>query len=267
MLVRARDACVRRQHRDDRQSERRDALVGVRPGSVVVGLEASAEHRGHLSSVAVRCRDALNVVSTAPAIVAPGASQNPLGQSTCAPGETADGIYGRSGDVVDAIGIACPTDDGFLVGGGGGSPVGPLNCPAGERLVGLEGTVVNYFGGNVISSLTGVCSATPGGQCSGSPTDPSTLVGCWAFDEPLGSTTANDSSAFDNDGTYLGNPLLGVPGVRNTAVSMDGVDDLVRVPDDDSLDVEDSFTLEGPIRRQSTDKTQQSRCSSRVVFS
>jgi len=53
--------------------------------------------------------------------------------------------------------------------------------------------------------------------------------------------------------------------VRNTAVSLDGADDLVRVPDDNSLDVGDSFTLEGWIKRGST--ARRSRCSSRGAFS
>ncbi len=124
------------------------------PGSVVVGFEASGE-AGLLSSVAARCRDALNAVSTAPAI---GVPQFPLGQSNCTTGETADGIYGSSdANFVYAIGIACPTANGARLGNSYGSSVGPLRCPAGEGLVGLEGTF--YFGA-LISSVTGVCAAT-----------------------------------------------------------------------------------------------------------
>jgi hypothetical protein len=79
--------------------------------------------------------------------------------------------------------------------------------------------------------------------------------GCWHFDEPPGSTTALDSSPFFNHGAYLGNPALGAPGVRGTAVTMDGVNDTVRVPDSSSLDLGDSFTLEGWIRRDPTTKS------------
>jgi len=82
-------------------------------------------------------------------------------------------------------------------------------------------------------------------------------VGCWAFNEPPGSTTANDDSTFGNDGTYLNGPTLGVPGIAGTAVSLDGVNDLVRVPDASSLDVGDSFTAEGWIKRSSTAQTHQ----------
>ena len=85
---------------------------------------------------------------------------------------------------------------------------------------------------------------------------PAGLVGCWHFDEQEG-LTAFDSSGLGNDGTYLGGPVLGVPGVVNTAVSMDGSNDHVSVPDDASLDVGDSFTLDGWIQRDSFEKAQQ----------
>jgi hypothetical protein len=79
--------------------------------------------------------------------------------------------------------------------------------------------------------------------------------GCWGFNEPPTSTTALDSSPFLNNGTYLGNPVLGTSGVRNTAVTMDGINDTVRVPDSASLDTGDSFSLEGWIRRGPTTKS------------
>ncbi|MEY2515987.1 MAG: hypothetical protein QOJ89_3345 [bacterium] len=82
-------------------------------------------------------------------------------------------------------------------------------------------------------------------------------VGCWGFDEAPGSTTAVDASPSANDGTYLGLPVLGAPGVRNTSVTMDGVNDYVRVLDSASLDVGDTFTLEGWIKRSSTTKAQE----------
>jgi hypothetical protein len=78
--------------------------------------------------------------------------------------------------------------------------------------------------------------------------------GCWHFDETSG-TVAADSSGFHNNGTYLNGPTLGVLGVLNGAVSMDGVNDSVRVPDSDSLDVGSTFTLAGWIKRSSTSKS------------
>ena len=47
--------------------------------------------------------------------------------------------------------------------------------------------------------------------------------------------TATDSSPFANNGVYTDGPVLGLPGVLNTAVGMDGVNDTVRVPDSGEL--------------------------------
>ena len=83
-------------------------------------------------------------------------------------------------------------------------------------------------------------------------------AGYWRFDEPSG-TTALDSSGHGNDGTYLNGPLLGQTGAfagSNTAVSFDGINDLVRVPDSNSLDVGDTFSLEGWVKRSSTSGSQ-----------
>jgi hypothetical protein len=83
--------------------------------------------------------------------------------------------------------------------------------------------------------------------------------GYWRFGEPAGATTAVDSSGNANNGTYLNGPTLAVPGAltgdANTAASFDGVNDSVRVPDASSLDVGDTFSLEGWIKRSSTAKT------------
>jgi hypothetical protein len=85
--------------------------------------------------------------------------------------------------------------------------------------------------------------------------DPALLaVGCWRFAEPSGSTIAIDASPNANNGTYLNGVALGVPGAvsGNTAARLDGVNDSVRVPDSSSLDVGDSFSAEGWIKRSST---------------
>ena len=83
-------------------------------------------------------------------------------------------------------------------------------------------------------------------------------AGYWRFGEPAG-LSAFDSSANGNDGTYVGGPVLGVPGALaadpDTAVSMDGTDDTVRVPDGDTLDVGNTFSAEGWIKRSSTAQT------------
>jgi hypothetical protein len=79
-------------------------------------------------------------------------------------------------------------------------------------------------------------------------------VGCWGFDETSG-TTAADATANANNGTYFGSPALGAAGVFGTAVTMDGVNDYVRVADSNSLDVGNALTLEGWVKRASTSKT------------
>jgi subtilisin-like proprotein convertase family protein len=85
-----------------------------------------------------------------------------------------------------------------------------------------------------------------------------TPAGYWRFGEASG-TTALDSSGHANNGTYLNGPVLGVPGALasggNTAVRMDGVNDTIRVPDNNTLDVGDTFSVEGWIKRSSTTQT------------
>ena len=85
-----------------------------------------------------------------------------------------------------------------------------------------------------------------------------TPAGYWRFGEASG-LTALDSSPNANNGTYLNGPLLGVPGALatggNTAVRLDGVNDTVRVPDANTLDVGDTFSVEGWIKRSSTAQT------------
>ena len=83
-----------------------------------------------------------------------------------------------------------------------------------------------------------------------------TPAGYWRFAEASG-LTAIDSSGNANNGTYTNGPVLGVPGALtgNSAVSMDGVNDTTRVPDANSLDVGDTFSAEGWIKRSSTAQT------------
>jgi hypothetical protein len=86
-------------------------------------------------------------------------------------------------------------------------------------------------------------------------------AGYWRVAETSG-TTALDSSATvpKNNGIYLNGPLLGQTGAlagdTNKAASFDGVNDTLRVPDANSLDVGDSFTLEGWVKRSSSTSSQ-----------
>ena len=65
-------------------------------------------------------------------------------------------------------------------------------------------------------------------------------VGCWRFDEGTG-TLAKDSSGRRNDGTIYG--ATWVDGKFGKALSFDGVDDYVEVPDSDSLDLTNEITI------------------------
>jgi hypothetical protein len=62
------------------------------------------------------------------------------------------------------------------------------------------------------------------------------------FDETSG-TTADDVSANDNDGTYLGNPNLTVSAINNTGIKFDGVNDWVRIPQDSDYNVNSTEEL------------------------
>ncbi len=68
------------------------------------------------------------------------------------------------------------------------------------------------------------------------------LVGGWGFDEPTG-TLANDSSGRGNAGTVSGATRT-TAGKIGSALSFDGVDDLVTVADSASLDLTTRATLE-----------------------
>jgi hypothetical protein len=67
------------------------------------------------------------------------------------------------------------------------------------------------------------------------------LVGWWRFDEGSG-TVANDSSGYGNDGTFNGDPHW-VVGNFGGALEFDGTDDYVEVPDNESLQLWERFTL------------------------
>jgi hypothetical protein len=80
-------------------------------------------------------------------------------------------------------------------------------------------------------------------------------AGYWRLGETSG-TVASDQTANSNTGTYTNGPTLGQPGALledpNTAVSFDGSNDYVSVPDSASLDVGDTVTLEAWVKRGST---------------
>jgi len=78
-------------------------------------------------------------------------------------------------------------------------------------------------------------------EVSGTPPQ-NGLVGYWKFDEGSGDTAA-DSSGNGNTGTLINGPVW-VDGKQEKALSFDGVDDHVQVPQSSSLDVTDQITVE-----------------------
>jgi len=67
-------------------------------------------------------------------------------------------------------------------------------------------------------------------------------VGYWQFEEGAGST-ASDSSPYGNDGVIYG-AIWGTSIDGSGALSFDGVNDYVQVPDDASLGITDAITIE-----------------------
>jgi len=67
------------------------------------------------------------------------------------------------------------------------------------------------------------------------------LVAHWRLDEGSG-TVANDSSGYGNDGTLNGDPQWAA-GMFGGALEFDGIDDYIEVPDNESLQLWERFTL------------------------
>jgi PKD repeat protein len=77
---------------------------------------------------------------------------------------------------------------------------------------------------------------------SAPPPTPDGLVGAWSFDEGSG-TSAKDSSPNGNAGTLGGGVAWTTAGKYGGALSFDGVDDWVTVPDSASLDLTGPLTM------------------------
>ena len=72
------------------------------------------------------------------------------------------------------------------------------------------------------------------------------LVAAYAFDEPLG-TSVTDASGMNNTGTISGATRLAA-GKNGAALTFDGVNDSVSVPDANSLDLTTAMTLEAWVK-------------------
>ena len=92
------------------------------------------------------------------------ASSGPSTGLVCPVGELAVGVYGNTGTYTATMGPRCAVPgiaavNGPFGGGGGGSARGPFDCPSGDALIGLKGTVATGSGSDALMSLQGICGA------------------------------------------------------------------------------------------------------------
>lgn len=117
-------------------------------GSYVYGVRVWNDDRGAADStftegLAALCRDAVGNLSQASP--AGYTSSSEAFDSVCNGSDPAVGIYGRSGEILDALGIVCInqttglTYDAALVGGTGGTAAPDTLCPSGSALTGFTG--------------------------------------------------------------------------------------------------------------------------------
>jgi len=98
-----------------------------------------------------------------------------------------------------------------------------------------------------ITNTLDIDEREPSWGCWGS----SSLVACWNFDEGKGNVV-HDISGNNNDGIIHG--ASWTKGVWGYALSFDGEDDYVKILDSPSLDLTDSFTIEGWIYPRELEK-------------
>ena len=110
-----------------------------------------------------------------------------------------------------------------------------------------------FAAGNGAHSLTAVArdgagntTTSPGVSVTVQNTAPPGLVGAWAFDEGSGTTVA-DQSGKGNNGTVAGGTWV-TGGKFNSALSFNGSNTMVTVPDSATLDLTSGMTVEAWVR-------------------
>jgi hypothetical protein len=114
---------------------------------------------------------------------------------------------------------------------------GPIYSTTSSLSIGSWSGMQNYFNGTIddVKIYNRALSADE------IKIDMTGSVGYWKFDEGYG-TTAHDSSPMKNDGTIYG--ATWTIGKHDFAISFDGIDDHVEIPDSPSLDITDQISLE-----------------------
>ncbi|MEN6333900.1 MAG: LamG-like jellyroll fold domain-containing protein [Phycisphaerales bacterium] len=89
-------------------------------------------------------------------------------------------------------------------------------------------------------ALCAVLMSMTAGSAAGA--DDPTLVGWWEFNEGAG-TTVGDSSSYGHEGVLVGDPQWVAGKIGSGALSFDGSDGLVQVPESPALDAGNALTL------------------------
>lgn len=195
----------------------------------------------------IRARDAAgnsSAFSAPPASVTVVTDQSPptVGITAPADGSSVSGTVALSANAADDIGVAGVQ---FRVDG---SNVGTEDTTAPYGVSWNSATVVNGS-----HQVTAVARDTSGKTTTSAPvtvtvanTGISGQVGAWSFNEGIG-TTVGDASGQNNTGTLNG-PVWTSTGKYGGALTFDGVNDFVNVPDANSLDLTTGMTLSAWVR-------------------
>lgn len=130
-------------------------------GTIPVGVAATTTN--YVTSASLLCRDAAGNVAVADSGNAGTGTAMDL---LCPAGTFLTGLYGRTGEVVDALGIRCGTGDpanntsGPITSGTGGDPTAPVDC------AGMMTSITTWVGqggyyGRTLTGAQEACSPVP----------------------------------------------------------------------------------------------------------